>query len=177
MVASIGSGVNAGDLASTALLQRALAGTRGRCGETCYICQLSHPDSMVLFIFHIHYIIQHSPVHAALLACSDVAASVVASSMSHQHASQKCDLVSARFSLTRHIETLTNTLPCSRNCQTRHLRCVRELDSDRCRRCTVADLVCEKDSTIQIRNVTSGIRKSGKRRKNHRDLEYDEDQV
>ncbi|KAN0099556.1 hypothetical protein V8E51_013331 [Hyaloscypha variabilis] len=64
-----------------------------------------------------------------------------------------------------------------RNCQARHLRCVREPDLDRCRRCTIGDLVCEKGSTFRIRNVVSGVRKSGKRSKNSRDLDYDEDQV
>jgi hypothetical protein len=73
--------------------------------------------------------------------------------------------------------THSDSVPCSRNCQTRHLRCVREPDSDRCRRCTIGDLVCVKDSTFQMRNVVSRVRKNSKRSKNPRDLDYDEDQV
>ncbi|KAH7372144.1 hypothetical protein BKA64DRAFT_263637 [Cadophora sp. MPI-SDFR-AT-0126] len=63
-----------------------------------------------------------------------------------------------------------NNSVCQR-CQERHLKCVREGDSEPCRRCKRQNLVCAQNSPLRVRNVLSVSR--GERRR----LDYDDDQV
>lgn len=97
------------------------------------------------------------------------------------HAPEERNLVSVGAARPRAqtLESVSDPFLFSRNCQTRHLRCVRDQNSDRCRRCALKDLVCLQDSTFQIKNVASGVRKGKhtKRNKSQLDLDYDEDQV
>ncbi|OCL03330.1 hypothetical protein AOQ84DRAFT_152074 [Glonium stellatum] len=64
-----------------------------------------------------------------------------------------------------------------RHCQARHLKCVRDADSEKCRRCNQSGIDCEQNSALRVRNVVSITQRNPQGRRTHRRLDYAEDQV